>query len=183
MKRKQHITVLILSMLAATSLRSSFLFLLRHTDRPTPSTSRLTVLTPHAQAPVVSQATMGTNLLQAFQVLAQLAIDTVCKNLRVLSIHNVALTVEEPSRDLVLGWILDYGDDALQFFRGKLTSTVMKLVPWQRSEILTSIVPLVEIYVSLLADQIAVAAADTLDPSQSIHDLFSTVDLLSCTSA
>ena len=38
-------------------------------------------------------------------------------------------------------------------------------------------VPLVEIHVRLLADQVAVAAADTLDFGQGVHDLLSAIDL------
>ena len=38
-------------------------------------------------------------------------------------------------------------------------------------------VPLVEIHVRLLADQVAVAAADTLDFRQGVHDLLFAIDL------
>ena len=40
-------------------------------------------------------------------------------------------------------------------------------------------VPLVEIHVGLLADQVAVAAAHTLDFGQGVHDLLSAIDLVS----
>ena len=38
-------------------------------------------------------------------------------------------------------------------------------------------VPLVEVDVGLLADQVAVAATDTLDLGQGVHDLLLAIDL------
>ena len=37
--------------------------------------------------------------------------------------------------------------------------------------------PLVQVYVGFLADQVAVAASDTLDFGQGIHDLLLAIDL------
>lgn len=39
------------------------------------------------------------------------------------------------------------------------------------------VVPLVEVDVGLLADQVAVAATDTLDLGQGVHDLLLAIDL------
>ena len=39
-------------------------------------------------------------------------------------------------------------------------------------------IPLVEVYVRLLADQVAVAAAHALDFGQGVHDLLLAIDLL-----
>ena len=64
----------------------------------------------------MSQTTMRTNLLQSLQVLTQLAVHPVGKDLVILAIHDIALSVEEPCRDLVLCRALDDGDDALEFF-------------------------------------------------------------------
>jgi len=83
------------------------------------------VLTPHSQTPVVPQTTVSADLLQALQVLTQLAVHAVSQDLRVLAVHDVALTVEEPGRDLVLSRVLDDGDDALEFLGGKLSGAVM----------------------------------------------------------
>ena len=65
-----------------------------------------------------------TDLLQALQVLTQLAVHTVGQHLRVFAVHNVALTIEEPGGDLVLGGVLDDGDDTLEFFGGDVSGTV-----------------------------------------------------------
>jgi len=53
---------------------------------------------------------MSTDLLQALQIITKLGVDTVRENLRVLAIDDIALTIEEPSGDLVLGRVLDDGD-------------------------------------------------------------------------
>lgn len=44
----------------------------------------------------MTKTTVGTDLLQALQVITQLGVDTVGEDLRVLAIDNVALTVKEP---------------------------------------------------------------------------------------
>ena len=74
------------------------------------------MLSTHAQAPVVPQTTMRTDLLQPLQVLTQLAVHAVGQDLAVLAVHDVALPVEEPDGDFVLSRVLDDGDDAFEFF-------------------------------------------------------------------
>ena len=64
---------------------------------------------------------MCANLLQPLQIVTELGIDSVGENLVVLAIDDVALTVEEPGGDLVLGRVLDDGNDALELFGGKFT--------------------------------------------------------------
>jgi len=66
---------------------------------------------------------MSTDLLQALEIVAEFGVDTVGENLRVLAIDDIALTIEEPGRNLVLGGVLDDGDNSLEFFRGELTGT------------------------------------------------------------
>jgi hypothetical protein len=75
----------------------------------------------------VTQTTMRADLLQSFQIITELGVDTVGENLRVLAIDNVALSVKEPAGDLILGWVLDDGNDALEFFGGQFTGTVFTL--------------------------------------------------------
>jgi hypothetical protein len=71
----------------------------------------------------VTKTTMSADLLQAFQIIAELGIDTVGEDLRVLAIDDIALTIEEPGRDLVLSGVLDNGDDTFEFFGGKFTGS------------------------------------------------------------
>ena len=83
------------------------------------------MLPTNTKSPVVTKTTMSADLLQAFQIITELGVDTVGENLRVLAIDDITLTIEEPGWDLVLGWVLDDGDNSLEFFRGKFTGTVI----------------------------------------------------------
>lgn len=83
------------------------------------------MLTTDSETPVVTQTTMGTDLLQALEILTQLGLHLVSEDLRVLAVSDVALSVEEPGGDLVLGRVLDDGDDALEFFRGDFSGAVV----------------------------------------------------------
>ena len=102
--------------------RTPLALLLADTNGPTPPAGRLAVLATDAQAPVVTETTVGADLLQALQVLTELAVHTVGHDLVVLAVDDVALSVQEPGGDLVLSRVLDDGDDALEFFGGKLAS-------------------------------------------------------------
>lgn len=102
--------------------------LLGHTNGSATSASGLGVLSADTEAPVVSETTVSADLLQALEILTELGVDTVGQDLRVLAIDNVALPVEEPAGDLVLGGVLDDGDDSLELFGGELTSAAMLLV-------------------------------------------------------
>ena len=82
-------------------------------------------MTTDTETPVVSETSVGTDLLQSLEIVTELAVHTVCEDLEVLAVDNVALTIEEPGWDLVLGWVLDDGDDALEFFRGKLAGAAL----------------------------------------------------------
>jgi hypothetical protein len=82
------------------------------------------VLTTDTEAPVVTKTTVGADLLQALEILTDLAVQGVGNNLGVLAIGDVALSVKEPRGNLVLGGSLEDGDDTLELFGGELTSTV-----------------------------------------------------------
>jgi hypothetical protein len=86
------------------------------------------VLSTDTEAPIVTETTMSTDLLQALEIITKLGIDTVGENLGVFAIDDITLTIEEPGRDLVLGRVLDDGDDSLEFLRSKLTSAGIQLV-------------------------------------------------------
>jgi hypothetical protein len=70
--------------------------LLGHTDGPAAAASRLGVLTTDTETPVVTETTVGPDLLQALEVITELGVDVVGENLRVLAIDDIALPVEEP---------------------------------------------------------------------------------------
>lgn len=54
------------------------------------------MLSTDTQAPVVTETTVGADLLQALEVITELGVDTVGEDLRVLAVDNVALSVKEP---------------------------------------------------------------------------------------
>lgn len=148
-------------MISTTNATTQLLrtLLLRDTHRVSSSSGGLGVLTTHAQVPEMSQTTMHTNLLQALQIFTQFVVQTVRQNLRILSILDVLLTIEEPVRNLVGTRVLDDGHDALELLGGKLTGT------------------LVAINVSLLADNIGITTTNTLDRGQRKDDFVLSVNV------
>lgn len=70
--------------------------LLGDTDSPAATASGLGVLTTDTQAPVVSETTVSADLLEALEIVTELGVDTVGKDLGVLTVDNVALSVKEP---------------------------------------------------------------------------------------
>jgi hypothetical protein len=82
-------------------MRKPLTLLLGHTDGSAAATSGLGVLTTDTETPVVTETTVGADLLQALEIVTELAVDTVGENLAVLAIDDIALPVEEPAGDLV----------------------------------------------------------------------------------
>lgn len=128
----------------------------------------------------MAETSVGTDLLQSLEVLTELGVDTVGEDLEVLAIDNVALSVEEPRGDLVLGGVLDDGDNALELFRGEFTGAVLFVLDpslFCCACPSAKCVPLAEVDIGLLADQVGVAATDTLDLGQGVHDLLLAINL------
>jgi hypothetical protein len=142
-----------------TRIKCLTTLLLGDTDGPATATGGLGVLTTDTETPVVSETTVSADLLEALEILTELGVDTVGEDVGVLAIDDIALSVDEPGRDLVLGGVLEDGDDSLELFGGELTSA------------------LVQIDISLLADQVRVSATDTLDLGQGVHDLLLSVNI------
>lgn len=87
-------------------------------------TSGLGVLSTHTETPEVTETAVAADLLEALKILTELGVNTVGEDLGVLAVNDIALPVEEPGGDLVLGRVLDDGDDTLKLFSGKLSGTV-----------------------------------------------------------
>lgn len=119
----------------------------------------LGVLTSDLKTPEVSDTSVSSDLLQSLQVISQLGFQVVGQNVVVLTVNVVLLSVQEPGWDLVLGWVLHDGDNSLQLFLGQFTGT------------------LVQVDISLLANQVRVSSTDTSDLGQSVHNLDSTIDV------
>ena len=75
-----------------------------------------------------------------------------------------------------MGRVLDDCDNSLEFFGCDLTGTAKSLVFVAINRPHCS-VPLVEVDISLLADQVGVSSADTLDSGQGVHDLLFSIDV------
>ena len=82
------------------------LFLLGHTDSLALVAGGLGVLAPDPEAPVVTETTVGADLLEALEVLTELVVEEISQNLGCLAVLGVALPVEEPIGDLVLAGVL-----------------------------------------------------------------------------
>lgn len=128
------------------------------------------MLTTHTDAPEVTETTMGADFLQALQIVTELRVDTVGKDLVVFAVHNILLPVQEPCWDFVLGGVLDDGDDTLELIGVELTSSVWG-VRCQVHTLKDMDAPLVEVNIGLLADQVGVPSSNTLDLGQGVHDL------------
>ena len=71
----------------------------------------------------MSNTPVSTDLLQSFQVFTKFVVKCVGKELSILSIHNILLSVEEPFGDFVLSGILDDCDDTFEFFGREFSSS------------------------------------------------------------
>ena len=69
-------------------------------------TSGLGVLSSDPEAPVVTEATVGADLLETLEVLTKLVVENVGHHLGGLAVLDVALPDQEPVGDLVLARIL-----------------------------------------------------------------------------
>jgi hypothetical protein len=107
----------------------------------------------------MSQATVSAYLLQSLKIITEFRVNTVRQYLRVLAIDDVLLSVQKPRRDLELCRVLDDRDNAFQFIRVQVPST------------------LVEINIGFLADQVGVPTANTLDLSQGVHDFALSINI------
>lgn len=117
------------------------------------------MLTSDLKSPVVSKTSVGAHSLEALQVLSELVVKLVDQEVGVLTVNDILLSVKEPGGDLILLGALDNGDDSLELLDGELTGS------------------LVEVDISLLADQVGVSATNTTDGSQGVHDLDLTIDV------
>ena len=125
----------------------------RHRYLSSPASSGASVLSTNPDAPPVPQTTVRADLLHPLNIVTQLGIEILGKDLGVLSGLEVLLSVEEPERDLKLAGVLDNGNELFNFVRGELTSA------------------LVYVYLSLFADKVCEATSETLDFGQAKHHI------------
>merc|ERR1712111_173994 len=85
---------------------------LRH-RRCVPPAGGLGVLTADTDTPVVTEPAVGSDLLQALEILTELVVQKVREDLGGLAVLDVLLSVEEVVWDLVLAGVGDDGDNSL----------------------------------------------------------------------
>ena len=83
------------------------LLLLGDTDGFSLVSGGLGVLTSDTETPVVTEPTVGPDLLESLKILTQLVVEDVGHDLGGLAVLDVALPVQEPVGDLVLTGILN----------------------------------------------------------------------------
>lgn len=107
----------------------------------------------------MSETTVRSDLLQALKIVTHLRVDGVGQDLRVLSVDDVLLPVQEPGGDLELGRVLHDGDDTLKLIRVEVTGALL------------------QVNVRLLADNVGVSSTNTTNLGQRIHDLTLSIDV------
>jgi len=70
----------------------------------------------------MSQSTMSPNLLQPLKIVTKFGVHTVGQYLIVLSIDNIFLPVQEPSRNFELRGVLNDGNKTLELVRVEFSS-------------------------------------------------------------
>lgn len=84
----------------------------------------LCVLTTNPDLPVVPQPPVTPDLLEPLEVITELLVDLVGKDVGVLAVDHVLLPVQEPSGDLELGGVLHDGDYAFELVRVEFSGAV-----------------------------------------------------------
>jgi len=64
----------------------------------------------------MSDTPVRTDFLQSFQIFSKFVVECVREELRVFSVNDVLLSIEEPFGDFILSRILDDGDNTFEFF-------------------------------------------------------------------
>lgn len=154
----------------------SKLLALEDTNSAATTASCAGVLTAHLESPVVTQTTVVAHALKALQILTGAGLQGVGDQLGVLAGGEVTLTVKHPHWDLELEWVLDDGHQLLDLLWGELTSAAENISLLPR-RVAWKILPLVHVYISLLAHQVGEAAADTLDGGQGELDLLASLNV------
>ena len=117
------------------------------------------MLTTDTETAGVTDTTMGTHLLHALKIVAELDIDGVGQDVLGLAGLGVTLTVQEPAGDLELGGVGEDIGDALDLIEIEGAGTTGS------------------INASLLADQVGETDSDTLDGTEGEGDLTLAIDV------
>ena len=123
------------------------------------ATSGLGVLTLDLGAPEVTDTSVLTDLLQSLNIRAGGTNQDVDNVVRRFAGDDILLSIDEPLRHLELLGVVDDGDELLDLFVGKSTSSSGY------------------INFGLLADGVGESSTNTGDLAQSVHDLSLTINV------
>merc|ERR1719199_1990484 len=124
-----------------------------------PASRRARVLATDTHAPVVAQTAVSADLLKSLEVVTQLHVKSVGRDLSVASILVILLTVKEPLGDLECARVGDNHHELLKLLRRQLSRA------------------LVDVNLSLLARERAETASHTADRLDGVHHLALSVDV------
>jgi hypothetical protein len=111
----------------------------------TSASSGTGVLSTNTDSPPVPKTTVSTDLLHPLNIITELSIEVLSKDLGVLSGLEILLSVQEPKRDLELTGVLDDGNNLFDFISGELSCA------------------LVDVNLSLLTDEVGETTSETLN--------------------
>lgn len=140
-------------------IRICLLPLADDTDDTTTATSGLGVLTADTVTPEMTETLVKTHTLHALNVITQLGVKLVDKEVGGLAVSGITLTVKAPAGNLELLRVLGNGNNTLKLFNSEFTGT------------------LGHVNIGLLADNVGETGGNTTDFCESIHNLDVTVDV------
>lgn len=85
------------------------------------------VLSTDADSPPVTETTVSADLLETFDIVTELGVNVLGKDLRVLSRLEILLPIQEPKWDLELTGVLDDGNKLLDLISGELSSSLIDI--------------------------------------------------------
>ena len=112
------------------------------------------MLASHLDPPVVSQTSVVSHLLQPLDVVSQLGIQLVGRQLRIFTVLDVLFSVQKPIRHAKLSRVGDDNHQRFEFSRGEFPGSF----------------PHVDF--RLLADDVGKSTPDAFDFRERVHDLF-----------
>ena len=111
------------------------------------------MLSTHLNAPVVTETSVKAHLLHSLEILTESGVASVANQLREGSVLDAALSVKEPFGDAVVEGLRQDVVDLVHLCLSELSSATG------------------ELNLSDFADEVGEASSDTLDHSESEHDL------------
>ena len=139
--------------------KRTLLLLVRDSNSASTTTSGLGVLSTDTEAPVVAETTVRADTLEALEVLTELVVQTVGKNLGGLSVLGVLLSVQEPAGDLVVQGVLQDLDNLVDLLSRQLSSATAS------------------VNLSLLAGKSGETASNSANGGEGDGDLLATINV------